>query len=258
MNNPLISVESLTKSYGGIVAIRELTFQVAEGEALGVIGPNGAGKTTLLNLITGVDRPTGGRVLFAGRDVVAMKPHQLAEKGLTRTFQNLQVFNRLSAIENVMVAAQSDLIRSPAAVVFPTASRRRKEAEARALAEQCLSRVGLQGVADRLAGNLPYGMLKRLELARALALIPKCVLLDEPAAGCNPTEANELRDVIRSLMDSNATIVLVEHHVPMVMSLCTRIVVLDKGALLASGSPEEISEDQRVIEAYLGDGGKAS
>jgi branched-chain amino acid transport system ATP-binding protein len=217
-----------------------------------IIGPNGAGKTTLFNLFSGLYRPQDGRVRFAGEDVTGLAPDRLARRGLSRTFQNLQIFFRMTALENVMVGRHrhettgilSDLLHLPAVA--------RQNRVTREAAQATLARVGLQALADVPAGALPYGALKRLEIARTLATEPKVVLLDEPAAGCNPVETEELEEVIRSIVRDGTTVVLVEHDMRLVMNISDRIHVLANGRTLAEGSAAEIRSNTAVVEAYLG------
>ena len=251
-SHELIKIEGVSKAFGGVLAVQDVNLTVSRNLLSGLIGPNGAGKTTLLNLISGVYRPTHGRILFEGSDVTRATPEELVRRGLTRTFQNLQIFTRLTVLENVMVAAQARAMEHLLPLCLPTRRARELDKAGRARAERALASVGLGKEAHRLAEGLPYGVLKRLELARALALEPGCLLLDEPAAGCNPTEANELKDLIRSVADGGVTVVVVEHNMRLIMSICEEIFVLDRGRLLTSGPPKAVQEDARVIAAYLG------
>jgi len=251
-SNELIRIEGVSKAFGGVLAVQDVNLSLSRNMLSGLIGPNGAGKTTLLNLISGVYRSTRGRILFEGSDVTHAAPEELVRRGLTRTFQNLQIFTRLTVLENVMVAAQARGMRRLLPLCLPTRRARELEETSRAQAERALARVGLEKDAHRLADGLPYGVSKRLELARALALEPRCLLLDEPAAGCNPTEANELKDLIRSVADSGVTVIVVEHNMRLIMSICEEIFVLDRGRLLTYGPPKAVQEDARVIAAYLG------
>lgn len=252
MTAPVLRVEGLGVSYGALVALDDVRWEVGAGELLGIIGPNGAGKTTLFNLISGVYTPDDGSVRLAGADVTGLKPDRLARCGLSRTFQNLQIFFRMSAIENVMVGRHrhertgvfADLLHLPAVG--------RQNRETRAQAEAALDRVGLAGLAGQSAGSLAYGDLKRLEIARALASEPKVLLLDEPAAGCNPVETAALEGVIRGIAAGGVTVVLVEHDMRLVMNVSDRIHVLANGATLAEGTGAEVRSNPAVIEAYLG------
>lgn len=252
MNDALISIEGLSKSFGGVLAVDSVSLTVSRNRLTGIIGPNGAGKTTLLNLISGLYSPSRGTIRIDGEDVSGMKPHQLARRGLTRTFQNLQIFGSMTALENVLVAIQAPHMGRYLRLALPVRRVRALEERWHEEAMQGLARVGLAGVAHREAANLPYGSLKRLELARAVALRPKCILLDEPAAGCNSAEAAELMDVIREVAAGGVSTVLVEHNMKVVMGICEDIVVLDGGRLLCTGSPATVQADPRVITAYLG------
>lgn len=248
----ILATERLAMTFGGVRAVDGVTVAVPENYVFSIIGPNGAGKTTLFNMISGVYTPRDGRVLLAGKDVTGLKPNQLARRGLSRTFQNLQIFFRMSAIENVMVGRHrhertgifADLLHLPAVG--------RQNRETRAQAEAALDRVGLAGLAEQSAGSLAYGDLKRLEIARALASEPRVLLLDEPAAGCNPVETAALEGVIRGIAEGGVTVVLVEHDMRLVMNVSDRIHVLANGATLAEGTAAEVRSNPAVIEAYLG------
>jgi len=248
----LLAVEHLGKAFGGVRAIEDLSFSFERGAVHSIIGPNGAGKTTLLNLITGLYVPDRGRILLDGQDLTGAPPHRWAAAGIGRTFQNLQVFFNMTALENVMTgrhlcerdALWATLIRAPALV--------RAEVATRAIALQLLARVGLAGWADSPADAIPYGALKRLEIARAMAAQPKLLLLDEPAAGLNPTEAQDIDALIKRLAGDGTTVVLVEHNMKLVMGVSDHLLVLDHGRKLAEGTPQEIRANPAVIEAYLG------
>jgi branched-chain amino acid transport system ATP-binding protein len=248
----ILEAERLSVVFGGVRAIDCVSLAVPSGIVFSIIGPNGAGKTTLFNLISGLYLPLDGRVLFAGDDVTGLAPDRLARRGLSRTFQNLQIFFRMTALENVMVGRHrhettgilSDLLH------LPSVSRQNRRTREAALA--ALARVGLQDEADRPAGELPYGALKRVEIARALASEPKALLLDEPAAGCNPVETRELNGVIRSIVKDGVTVVLVEHDMRLVMNVSDRIHVLANGRTLAEGTAAEVRSNPAVVEAYLG------
>lgn len=248
----LLSVEGLGISFGGLKAVNDVSFSVAPGEIVSVIGPNGAGKTTLFNMISGVYKPRSGKVMLGGDEVTGLPPHLLARRGLSRTFQNLQIFQSMTVLENA-IAGHHLQERGPvlADILGLPASRRRARA-AEAGARRLLERVGLDRVAEREAGNLSYGSLKRLEIARALALDPKILLLDEPAAGCNAVETEEIDHLIAEVAASGVAILLVEHDMKMVMRISNHIVVLDHGEKIAEGAPAAVSRNPAVIAAYLG------
>ncbi len=250
----LLDVQTLTRNFGGLVAVDHVSFTVQEHEIFGLIGPNGAGKTTLFNLITGLIPPSEGQLIYQNQPINALKPYQIASIGIARTFQNLRLFGSLSALENVAIARHlhnktnlfSGILGLPKAHQIEQANYEK--------ARELLGLFGLADQADQKACNFAYGDQRRLEIARALALEPKLLLLDEPAAGMNPSEKKELSELIRQIRDQfNLTIILIEHHVPLVMGLCDRIAVLDFGKLIALGEPEIVRNDPAVIEAYLGD-----
>ena len=242
--------------FGGLTALDRVSFSVEPGEIFAIIGPNGAGKTTLFNVVSGLYRPARGRVILDNQDVTAMPPHQLARRGLSRTFQNLQVFFRMSAIENVMVGRHLHEDRNVLAHLVSMPSVWRQNARTRDQATELLALVGLRELAERAAGTLPYGALKRLEIARALATEPKVVLLDEPAAGCNAVETAEIDAVIQKIAAQGVGVVLVEHDMRLVMKISHRIHVLDAGRTLATGTAAEVRVNPAVIAAYLGTAGE--
>lgn len=249
---PMLAVNGLGRDFGGVCAIDRVGFAVPRQSVYSIIGPNGAGKTTLLNLLTGVYRPTRGRVVVGNRDLTGKPPHAFAEAGLARTFQNLQVFFNMSAVENVMIGRHlrectrllPTLLRSRALV--------QDERATRTLARKLLVRVGLERYTGAAADAMPYGALKRLEIARALAAGPQVLLLDEPAAGLNATEARDLETLIRRIAEDGTTVVLVEHNVRLVMAISDQVLVLDAGRVLCEGTPATVTSDARVAEAYLG------
>jgi branched-chain amino acid transport system ATP-binding protein len=248
----LLSVHDIGITFGGVRAVDGVSFNVNEGEIFAIIGPNGAGKTTLFNIVSGVYRPQRGRVMLANVDVTALQPHLLAREGLSRTFQNLQVFFRMTALENVMVGRHLHESHNILAHLFPLPSVRRQNQLTREKAEELLDFVGLTGSAGRIAGELPYGALRRLEIARALATEPRLLLLDEPAAGCNTAEADDLDALIQRIAATGVTVVLVEHNMKLVMKISSRIHVLDQGRTLAEGQAADIRANEKVIAAYLG------
>jgi branched-chain amino acid transport system ATP-binding protein len=248
----MLEVRGLGIEFGGVRALDDVSFRTEAGRIVSIIGPNGAGKTTLFNLISGLYRPRTGRVLLDGTDVTGTPPHGLARRGLSRTFQNLQVFFQMTAIENVMVGCHLHEHKGVLAHLLGLSSIARQNRRSREAAMALLHEVGLERHAAVAAGSMPYGALKRLEIARALALRPKVLLLDEPAAGCNPSETAELDDIIRKIADSGVSVVLVEHDIGLVMNISHRIVVLNYGRKLAEGAPAEIQANAAVIEAYLG------
>jgi branched-chain amino acid transport system ATP-binding protein len=247
-----LSVEGLGISFGGVTALTDVSFNVEPGEIFAIIGPNGAGKTTLFNIVSGIYPPRQGRVRIDGEDVTGQPPFKLARRGLSRTFQNLQVFFRMSAADNVMVGRHMHEKRNVLAHLFTLPSVIEQNRVTRAKAEELLAFVDLSDVADRTAGNLPYGALRRLEIARALATEPTILLLDEPAAGCNPVETEEIDNVIQKIAATGVAVVLVEHDMKLVMKISHRIHVLDQGHTIAQGSAAEVRTNERVIAAYLG------
>lgn len=248
----ILAVEDLHIAFGGLIAVDGVTFAVEPGEIFALIGPNGAGKTTLFNLVSGLYTPQHGRILLAGENVTNFAPHELARRGLSRTFQNLQIFYRMSAVENVMVGRHLHERRNVLTHLFTLPSVRAQNRASRARATELLALVGLAETADQSAGSLPYGALKRLEIARALATEPKVLLLDEPAAGCNPVETEEIDSVIKTIAAQGVTVVLVEHDMRLVMRISSRIHVLDRGHTLAEGKAHEVRSNPAVIAAYLG------
>jgi branched-chain amino acid transport system ATP-binding protein len=248
----MLEIKNLTKSFGGVTAVQDVSFKISEGTIHSVIGPNGAGKTTLFNLITGVYTPTSGEILFKSENVAGMPPEQLARRRMSRTFQNLQVCMNMSAIDNVMVGAHLRLDQSVFAAMFRWPALRRADKACREEAAQLMDFVGVGKYANAHASQMPYGALKRLEIARAMAAKPQILLLDEPAAGLNHTETAEIEALIRKVADSGVTVVLVEHDMKLVMNLSHHILVLDYGKKLAEGSAAEVRANPDVIAAYLG------
>ncbi len=249
----LLHVEGLTRRFGGVVAVDDLSFEVASGEIVGLIGPNGAGKTTVINLLSGLLPPTSGAITFGGARLDRLPPHRIAAAGMVRTYQNIRLFGGLSALDNVIVGMHARTRASFAARLLFAPSVRREEARTREEAARLLERVYLGRRADARATSLPYGEQRRLEIARALAVQPRLLLLDEPAAGMNPAEMAQLSTLLRSLRDEGQTILLIEHNMPVVMGVCDRVVVLNFGRKIAEGTPQAIGRDREVIAAYLGE-----
>jgi branched-chain amino acid transport system ATP-binding protein len=246
------SVEDVSIAFGGLKALQNISFAIEPGEIFAIIGPNGAGKTTLFNVVSGLYRPTQGRFFVNGADVTGLPPHMLAAHGLSRTFQNLQVFTRMSAVDNIMVGRHLHERHGVLPHLFTLPAVRRQNRDTRAKAMELLALVGMMDFAERQADGLAYGQLKRLEIARALATEPKVLLLDEPAAGCNAVETRDIDNVIQKVAASGVSVVLVEHDMRLVMKISHRIHVLDGGRTLAEGTSDAIRNDPAVIAAYLG------
>ena len=248
----LLEAKAVAKHFGGVKALRDVSLSIRRGEIYGLIGPNGAGKTTFFNCMTGLYIPDGGGFMFAGAPLLADAPHQAAERGIARTFQNIRLFGNMTALENVMVGRHVRTRTGVVGAILQNAATRAEEAAIRQRATDLLHYVRIEDRADDLAKNLSYGDQRRLEIARALATEPKLLCLDEPAAGMNGTETAELRELIDGIRRDGTTILLIEHDVKLVMGLCDRVAVLDYGALVIEDVPAVVLKDQRVIEAYLG------
>ncbi|HYF96169.1 MAG TPA: ABC transporter ATP-binding protein [Symbiobacteriaceae bacterium] len=246
----LLECHRITKRFGGLTAVKDLDLSIKSGEILGLIGPNGAGKTTAFNMISGVAGPDSGRISLRGKEMTGARSYQMARSGVCRTFQNPRLFGRLSVLDNVMVAAHAEggglWSRIRGVVAF--------DAETRERARASLAFVGLEHREQDQAADLPYGHLRKLELARALAGNPALILLDEPVAGMNPTEIGEFMTLVRRVIDRGISVLLIEHHMQMVMGVCERVIVLNFGEKLAEGTPAEVGADPGVIAAYLGEG----
>jgi len=248
----LLEVRNLSKSFGGIQAVHNVSFAISPGQIYSVIGPNGAGKTTLFNLITGIYLPTAGEIFLNGSKIDGQPPHRLAGLGISRTFQNLQIFMNMSAIENVMVGAHLRLDRNILKASLRLPALRRRDKILREEAAELMAFVGLEACVTQAADSLAYGALKRLEIARALASKPRLLFLDEPAAGLNPAETQGVQELMQKVAAAGITVVLVEHDMKLVMNLSNRILVLDYGKKLTEGTAEEVCRNPDVIAAYLG------
>jgi ABC-type branched-subunit amino acid transport system ATPase component len=251
-NSPILQVQGLTRAFGGLVAVNGLSFNIRRGEIYGLIGPNGAGKTTVINMLSGLTSPTSGTIRFGAATITRLPAHKITSLGISRTYQNIRLFGHMTALQNVIVGQHCRLHSSLVGRLVFAPAVRREEQDASRKAQSLLHSVGLDTAQSLPASSLPYGSQRRLEMARALASDPTLLLLDEPAAGMNGQEREELQTRLRDLSESGLTILLIEHDVSLVMNLCHRIGVLNFGNLIAEGTPQEIAANPSVIEAYLG------
>lgn len=252
-DSALLKIDSLSKQFGGLMAVDNVCLEVEKGAIYGLIGPNGAGKTTIFNLITGVIKPSHGSIVFNGKNIAPLSAHTIAQMGISRTFQNIKLFGNLSVLDNVITVSQNGMSYNIAESFLHGKRFREQEKAFRERALHILDSVGIAQYADTKSSNLPYGLQRRAEIARALGIGPSLLLLDEPAAGMNEQESNDLVHLIRKLRDEyDLTIIIIDHHMEMMMSLCDKITVLHFGKMLATGIPSEIQQNPQVIDAYLG------
>lgn len=248
----MLEIKGVTRMFGGLMALNNVSIKVEKGEIHGLIGPNGSGKTTLINVVTGFYNPTYGDVIFNGANISKYTPNKIAKKGLVRTFQNINLFPQMTALENILTGYSCHMKSNLASTIFNTKSFKQEEKQFKDMAHEILIFVGLEGKEEIKACNLPYGQQRLLEIARTLATKPEFILLDEPVAGMNDQESDEVAALVKKLQDSGMTILLIEHHMRFVMNLCERLTVLNSGAVIAEGYPKDIQNNEEVVQVYLG------
>ncbi|MBQ9494749.1 MAG: ABC transporter ATP-binding protein [Treponema sp.] len=254
MNVPVLKAEDVCMYYGGLKAVEKVSMEIAQGDIFGIIGPNGAGKTTFFNVCSGMEHPTSGKIFFCGEDVTGMKPERVAAKGMARTFQNIMLFRYMSVLENIKIGFHLQLKTGFMSAILRNKTYKADEQFTLQKGQEILQMIGLAEYADTLAGNLPYGIQRKVEIARALALNPKILLLDEPAAGMNPNETNSLSEFIIKLNNLGYTIAIIEHDMKFVMNTCKKVLVLNFGQKICEGAPEIVKNNKEVREAYFGKG----